>query len=346
MSYVISSKLLPTDYREEMITKTLDLYRDGDLLDNSPLIEWGRRVVARGDWWYGCEGKDGQDLEGCLLRRQKQVIELYHSLSDRGYTGSPISIFFEKDTGQVQTYDGFHRLSIMKYLGIEADMNCVVSHHHPDPNQRGDFPLAEALAKIHSGHNLYQPVEDPRVEGWTLWRPDSYARLALVKELLVPGTVVDVGCDTGFFSRGLAREGYQVTSLDHSPQRLAVARYLATISNLEINYILGPWHHELNGPHFDNVVMLSLLHHDFLARGVDPTFKNLEILRGRCKRIIIELPIRSKQVSWLPEDKKDAWDFKLEELVMRLEAALDLLCIQAMPGTHPARPFMVLGEKT
>lgn len=343
MSYVITSRLLLTDYREEMITKTLDLYRAGEPMANSPLIEWGRRVVARGDWWYGCEGKAGAELEEALLRRQKQVIDLYHSLSDRGYNGSPIAIYFEKDTGQVRTYDGFHRLSIMKYLGLEANMNCVVSHHHPDPNQRGDFPLAEALAKINSGQNLYQPVEDPRVQGWTLWRPDSPERLDLVKKLLVPGTVVDIGCDTGYFSRGVARDGYRVTSLDHSPQRLAVTRYLATINNLVIDHILGPWHHELNGPTFDNVIMLSVLHHDILAGGIPETFKKLEIFRGRCKRFIIEMPLHAQDVSWLPDEKKDAWAFGLEELVLRLEHALELPSFQVIQGPHKARPFMTLG---
>lgn len=326
MSYIIKSSLLPTDYREEMIKKTLDLYLTGDNLYYSPLAEWGRKVVARGDWWYGCEGKTGIDLEDCILRRQSQVFKLYHSLKDHGYKGTPISIYFDKKTGEVQTYDGFHRLSIMKYLGLEADMNCIVSHHHPDPKQRGDFPLVDRLIELNSGRNLYQPVNDPRIEDWNLWRPDSFLRLEYLTKIhaLVPGSVLDAGCETGYFCREFARRGYQVTGIDSKEKALAVARYVATIKNIEVDFIQGQWQHELKGRHFDNILFLSVLHHDILARGVDQLQEDLKILRGSCTRLIVEMPLAAAGVKWLKDHQKNFWDFTLAEFVLLLEEATEM----------------------
>ena len=329
-----------------MITKTLDLYLQGEDLRESPLVQWGHKVVGRGDWWYGCEGLVGTELEACILSRQRDVIKLYHSLKEKGYDGSPISIYFEKDTGQVCTYDGFHRLSIMKYLGLEADMNCVVSHHHPDPNQRGDFPLAETLEEINSGKNLYQPLHDPRVEGWNTWRPDSKTRFKfLLDGALVPGTVCDVGCSTGFFSRGLTRAGFKVTGLEPSKKRIAVARYLAIIKNVEMGFIEGYWQHELRGRKFDNIIFLSVLHHDILANGTEQLKENLGILRGNCKRLVVEMPIASAGVKWLDKDRKDTWAFTPVGLVYFLEEATGMKLLTQGIGALQDRPLLVLEEK-
>lgn len=343
MSYTISNRLLPTDYREEMITKTLDLYLEGEDIWESPLVRWGRKVVARGDWWYGCEGLAGTELEACILSRQRDVIRLYHSLKEKGYNGSPISIYFDKKTGDVQTYDGFHRLSIMKYLGIEADMNCVISHHHPDPNQRGDFPLAETLEEINSGNNLYQPLDDPRVEGWNTWRHDSQHRLNfLLDDTLVPGTVCDVGCSTGFFSRELTRAGFKTTGLEASKKRIAVARYMAAIENVEMDFIEGRWQHELNGRKFDNLLFLSVLHHDVLAQGLDQLKKDLAILRSSSARIVVEMPIASAGVKWLDKERKDLWDFTPIGLVNFLEEATGMTLLKQGIGVLQDRPLLVL----
>lgn len=326
-----------------MIRKTLDLYLEGEDLKDSPLVKWGLKVIERGDWWYGCEGLGQHEAFPCALARQREVIKLYHSLKEKGYNGSPISVYFDKKTGEVQTYDGFHRLTIMKYLGLEADMNCIVSHHHPDRNQRGDFPLAETLADINSGTNLYQPLDDPRVEGWNIWRPDSQGRLNfLLGNNLVPGTVCDVGCSTGFFSRGLTRAGFKVTGLEPSKKRIAVARYMAAIENIEMDFIEGCWQHELKGRKFDNIIFLSVLHHDILANGTEQLKEDLKILRGSCKRLVVEMPIASAGVKWLDKERKDTWDFTPVGFVYFLEEATGMKLLTKGIGALQDRPLIVL----
>jgi len=344
LSYQISSQLLPTDFRERMIIDTLEQYLRGDDMKKSPLTEWGHRVVERGDWWYGCEGKTGDELEDAIQRRQREVIELYHSLEDKGYDGSPISIYVDREIGKVNTYDGFHRLSIMKFLGLEAMMNCVISYNHPtDPNQRGDFHLAGTLAEINSGNNLYQPLDDLRVEGWHVWRHDSQDRLSfLLDDTLVSGTVCDVGCSTGFFSRGLTRAGFKVTGLEHSQKRIAVARYVATIKNIEMDFIKGCWQHELRGRKFDNIISLSVFHHDILAHGLKQLQEDLEVLRGSCKRLVVEMPLASAGVKWLSEDKKGLWSLTFDELVCLLEEATDMKFLKMGVGLLEDRPLIVL----
>ncbi len=62
--------------------------------------------------------------------------------------------------------------------------------------------------------------------------------LRLILELLEPeagARILDVGCGTGYFTRRLAAEGYEVTGLDPDPAMLACAR---THGGRE-NYVLG-----------------------------------------------------------------------------------------------------------
>lgn len=335
--YVINSNLLDVDYRKKHIFDLLDRYVRGEPIENSEVAQWGRRTVQRGSWFYGCT-KHG--MENCIQLRQKMILELYENIKTNGYNGSTISIYFDKTTGQVHTYDGFHRVSIMEYLNIDADCNCTVSYHHPTrPDMRGDFPLEDRLRELNSGQYLYEPCEDPRVKNWPVWRPDTPMRLTIIKKHLVPGSVLDVGCSCGWISRQLARANYTVTSLESNPKRLAVARYLSITQNLpSITNLQGKWQN-IDGS-YDNILMLSVLHHDFLAEGTEKTFQNLKRLQGRCKHLITEVPLTAESVAWLPKEKRDAWKFTLTDLSQKIEVSTGLSMVH-MTYVHPARPIMV-----
>ena len=343
MSYVVNSRLLDVDYRKQHIQALLRLHLEGKDLSGSPVVEWAHRTVSRGGWWYGCEGKQSTELEECIMKRQQAIIDLYCSIKKDGYNGSPIAVYFDKETGEIHTYDGYHRLSIMDFLGVSADVNCVVSYHHPtDPRQRGDFPLEDRLRELNSGEYLYEPCEDPRVRDWPVWRPDSEGRLNVVLEGLVEGSVLDVGCSCGWFSRQLARRGFKVTSLESNAKRLAVARYLSITQNLAVENLLGKW--QSLDRCFDNVLMLSVLHHDFLSVGPDRAFMDLKRLRGRCRRLIVEVPLSAASVAWLPPNQKDTWNFTLDEMVWRLQDATGLR-ERSIRYVHPSRPIIVLEAK-
>lgn len=341
--YVINSDLLDIDSRRFHIFNLLDLYLRGEDFSNSDIAKWGRRTLKRKAWFYGCELVKEKDQEKCIQMRQKEIIAIYESIKKNGYTGTTISIYFDKKTGQVHTYDGYHRLSILKHLGLSADCNCVVSYHHPTrADMRGDFPLAATLLELNKGKYLYEPIDDLRVKNWTVWRPDSEKRLDVFKKHLVPGTVLDVGCSSGFFSRKLAQAGFVVTSLEINRTRLAVARYLSIIKNLKIRHIFDKWQNLEE--HFDNILLLSVLHHDFLGSGVDKTFENLRKLSQLCKVLVVEVPLSSASISWLKKGIVNNWSFTLTGLSGLLELWTHKK-IKSVEFVHAARPIFTLINK-
>lgn len=330
--YRINSKFLPTGVVEKTLFETLNMYHRHEDLSNSPLVQWGRRTISQGAWWYGCEKKPSKEWETCILQRQERFLQLYLDIKNNGYNDSIISIYFDDD-GSIRTYDGFHRLCIMKYLGMEEILNCHIS------KRKSDFPLVEALIEINSGRNLYQPCDDERLKGFHVWRPDSHKRLNFVWPNLTGKTVLDIGCSAGFFSRELAKQGYQVTALDTSKKRLAVARYLSTINNLKIDYHQGRWQDYIADKTFDNVLYLSVFHHDILALGpafgVGEAFKQLERFRGRVKRIFFESPTASRKIAWTPKNKKNLYNFTEEEFKAKIEDATDMTVIETWHGIRP-----------
>jgi len=327
-SYRIHSRFLPVGFVYRILADTLNAYEAGEDISDSPLIQWGRRTLEQGAWWHGVEKVSLSKREEALQKRQRRVINLYLDIKNNGYNDSVISIFFDDD-GNLKTYDGFHRLSIMKYLGMEEMVNCRISEREKD------FPLVETLIELNSGRNLYQPCDDGRLADFHVWRPDSHKRLSYAVENFTGETVLDIGTSEGFFARELAKLGYRVTALDYGRKRLAVTRYLATINNLELDYYLGRWQDYIIDKSFDNVLYLSVFHHDVLAHGVDEAFKQLELFRGKTRRFLFEGPTSSRKITWTPDDQKDLYDFTEKEFGDRIEEATQMFLTKTWSGKRP-----------
>lgn len=336
MSYKILNTLLPLGQREKMFMNTLDLLMKGENLNKSPLADWGRAALKAGRWWYGCE--KATDKEQCIRQRMTTFINLYHSINEKGYNGSVISIFFDGN-GQVQVYDGFHRLAIMKYLKMRTKVNCRISTRDPNPARRGDFPLAKTIIKLNKGKNLYQPCDDPRLKGFRVWRHDSAQRLAYVLKHRIGKTVLDIGCSAGYFSRELTKRGSVVTALDTDKRRVAVTRYLATLGNLRLRYHVGSWQNYLanlkKGVRFDNILFLSVFHHDMIRMKPDKAFEALQLFRGRAKRMFVEVPLKSSEVKWLSAEKRNLWSFSEESFVNILEENTGMKVKDTWYGIRP-----------
>jgi len=336
MKYQIINTLLPLGHVEKAFKETFDMLVKGQDLSQSPVAEWGRKALAAGSWWYGCESSE--DTEKAIRQRMAEVVRLYHSIKQKGYDGSLIAIFFDRD-GQVDVYDGFHRLNIMKHLRMRVKVNCVITTHDPDPARRGDFPLAEMMIKLNKGKYLYHPCDDPRLRGFKVWRPDSRKRYSYIRPNLVGQTVLDIGCAEGYFSRMLAKKHYVVTALDTDKRRIAVTRYLATLNNVRLNYHVGSWQDYMENLEddvgFDNVLMLSVFHHDLLRLGLDKAFKTLQLFRGRVKRLFLETPTDSHQIKWLDPEKQKVFQITEENFKHRLEENTGMKVTDTWRGIRP-----------
>lgn len=326
--YKIKNTFLPTGVIERTIFGTLDMYLRDEDLSESPLVQWGRRTLKRGAWWYGVQKMPPEKWESLILKRQQKVIDLYLNIKNHGYNGSVISIFFD-DNGNICTYDGFHRLSIMKYLGMEVLLNCQIS------TRKSDFSLVETVMDINNGKNLYQPCDDVRLKDFNVWRKDSSERLKFILENISGKTVLDIGCSEGYFSRELTKNGYQVTALDTSKKRLAVTRYLSIINNLELNYYRGRWQDYIEDKDFETILFLSIFHHDILNFGLEEAFKQLEKFRGRAKQVFFESPISSKKVGWIDEERKTTYGFSEEAFKTKIEEATNMIVTKTWHGIRP-----------
>jgi 2-polyprenyl-3-methyl-5-hydroxy-6-metoxy-1,4-benzoquinol methylase len=336
LTYRIKNTFLPRGYYEHVILKTLEMYCNNEDLTNSPLVIWGREALKRGELWY-CDGTPGPDIETFIQQRQKQVIDLLNSIREKGYDGSVITVYFDRD-GYIHTYDGYHRLCIMKYLNMEVDLNIEISNIDPDPAKRGDFPLVETLIAVNNGRNVYTPVLDDRVKDFTIWRPDSPKRLEFILSNIRGKTVLDIGCAEGYFSLKLAKRDYEVTALDTSPSYIAITRYLSTINNLKVNCELGAWQDCLNKiEHFDNILFLSVFHHSILSNGLDNAFKQLQRFNGKADRIFFETPLSAQDISWLDEGRETSCNFSFEEeeFKSKLEKETDFKVKKVWYGIRP-----------
>ena len=144
--YKIRNKLITVDRSystgnnfDEIIFPLLKLYDAGLSIDNSPYLE-------SKEWRHHKDHVGGGIEEG--RKRQVEIINLYESLKTKGYDGSKILAWFDDD-GKIHIYDGFHRLTIMKYLKMDELVNVDVDWRGVGPWNGRDFPLEELLFETH-----------------------------------------------------------------------------------------------------------------------------------------------------------------------------------------------------
>lgn len=292
MNYQIKSKSLSAENSfitgnpiEKPIHDTLALYDRGEDISNSPFIQ-------AGEWKYHADQVDG-------ATHQTRLINLYESIK-KGYNGSPILVWFDKD-GYVHLYDGFHRIAIMNHLGMDVLVNAETEWKGIDGSTGTDFPLAETLLREYpKGHWLYQPLDDERLSGWKVDRTDSAQRLEYILENLSGKTVLDIGCSEGYFSRELAKRGFEVTAIDRGKGLISSGRYLSAINNADVDYHHTPdWKPFVDGNgHYDNILLLSVIHNDMKEIGVEAGIEKLKSLRNKTGNLVCEFPGNDYKRCW------------------------------------------------
>lgn len=81
-------------------------------------------------------------------------------------------------------------------------------------------------------------------------------------ERLEGRTVLDVGCNAGFYSLRLRERGAAVTGIDHNPRYLEQARFAARIRGLDIDYReLDLYDVESLGRRYDYVLFMGVFYH-------------------------------------------------------------------------------------
>lgn len=330
MRYKSRSSLISQPWFDKIVAETLDMYNRGEDIEKSPFIKSDVAKLHK-----DCGRKTGEELKECIKERQNKLISLYLSIKDNGYNNkSPLLVSFDNE-GRFQLFDGFHRTAVLQYLGLNIDVDLETNWTNMRPSSplpRGqDFPLVETLLKEYpQGNWLYQPVSDPRLTKFKVHRTDNSQRLDFILGSLVNKTVLEIGCSEGYFSRKLAKRGYQVTAIDKSPGYIAVCRYLATINGLGINYEVAKWQEYLKQDvWFDNILFLSVLHNDMMV-DVEDTLKSLSVFQGKTSRVFLEIPNDS------PKDwSSEIYDFSKAESIQRIEQEMGMRVRKQWKGYRP-----------
>lgn len=110
--------------------------------------------------------------------------------------------------------------------------------------------------------------DDCGYENWS-----QYLIMKLKKYPLSTG--LDVGCGGGWFTRAFAREGYQTTGLDNSPQMLDFAQQKALQEGVRGEYILGDIATKKLPKRFDFVTAINDVINYIPKSKLSAAFKNI-----------------------------------------------------------------------
>jgi|GEM_PF-1712501 FkbM family methyltransferase len=329
MRYKIKNTLIANGWFEDKILATLALYEAGKDISESPLIGYYREWK---DVWPRIKSIGRTDLEQCWKECQEDFIALYESIKKDGYNDSVFLCNFDTE-GRLQLYDGFHRHAILNYLGIETDLNVETEWTGLNGQTSNDFPLRKMLTVPPNRVRVYQPIDDTRVKDIPVERKDSQERLEWIREHLTKGTVLDIGCSEGYFTRALLRDGYAVTSVDIDANLIAVARYLTTTANLRGDFQCMKWQDFITSSgHFDNILYLSVLHNEINAMGEKKALELLRLMRGKANKLFMEIPSIGVQPDW-------GFAFTPAEVIPKLEDALEMDVEELYDGWRPLYLF-------
>jgi len=111
--------------------------------------------------------------------------------------------------------------------------------------------------------------------------------MALSEEVLrewipVDGSVIDIGCGTGRWSRIAARYARSVVGIDYNAANIEIARRDSLPPNLE--YLVGDITDQISHRQFDGALLIHVLEH------IDDADDILETIRGMAPILLVEVP--------------------------------------------------------
>jgi len=130
--------------------------------------------------------------------------------------------------------------------------------------------LSRAVAR-QNRKSFYTPVEHERFRTQRVSRKGS-DRLDLIRGFLGPIrerrlSVLDVGCNIGYYSFHLARQGFEVVGVESDAQHFEVAESLRQMYGLDVELWQGPFESYAPARRFDVVLGLTVFWHFLPPKG-------------------------------------------------------------------------------
>lgn len=136
---------------------------------------------------------------------------------------------------------------------------------------------------------VYSPILHPAFRTWGFCRVGSN-RLDMIRGFLGPVhrklSLLDIGCNTGYFTFHFARQGFNVTGLDYSDRHLEMARALKETYSLNVDFQQGKLEDFDGDNKFDIVLGMSILYH-LLGWGDQPgTPMTPKVLGAKLEKLV------------------------------------------------------------
>lgn len=214
------------------------------------------------------------------------------SLANRG---EDIEVTIQAD-GTMPVLQGNKRVALCRmFYGQEYELAVKVKKRAPEWIERKKDIWNIAGGKM----DCYQPIEHPDFAGWTVTQP-CIERVDMMTEEFAgewPKTVLDLGCHTGWFCRGFAAAGSEVTGVEKKASAHRMARLLTLYR--QTDPVTWPIYHNLSiseffecGPvmeSYDVCLYLSVIMHVFRDYGIAGGWAELKRISGHCKRMFMDL---------------------------------------------------------
>lgn len=137
---------------------------------------------------------------------------------------------------------------------------------------------------------FYQPLPQLCIKTNAARTEKTFIRWEAIKWELPtePMSVLDIGCNAGFYSINLAKFGHFVTGIDNHVWSLFVfyAKEALKIPNLALSDLFLTPENIKTLPNYDCILLLSVFHHWCVAYGTDAALKMLDDVYKRTNKIL------------------------------------------------------------
>ncbi len=195
--------------------------------------------------------------------------------------------------GRITVHQGNKRTAILRVLNEEHGLRIPVTV----AGRAKEWERLVKWVRRLSGDRdrSYHPMDHPEFEGWEVDQPcaERFAMLSEVIDVAGGGTMIDIGCHTGWFCRTFALHGWRTSGWDNQPEAILLAEAMQTWRGGPLRSGLHVADaRRVDPPQADVALVLSVLMHLFRKRrGEDHLPSPWALLRkigARCGRMYVD----------------------------------------------------------
>jgi len=194
-----------------------------------------------------------------FLERIGEFIGLYHRLKNLGYyfdnRYQSLIIGFKDKRDRFIITDGHHRASII-YILNQAKVPVLESKEHILKQ------VNNLIIELNGKKEVYQPLPKDLDQGYKVLRPCFNRYKEIEKALDGNNTVLDVGCNLGYFVRKLnnSKKNFMADGIDVDPKYISLCKMLEYFEPTNAKYEHADFR-TFEGRRYDYVLFLSVFHH-------------------------------------------------------------------------------------